>query len=312
MTQQEYLRISTLQMYYFIEVASCNSFTNAAQHLYTTQSTLSKTISSLEKTLDVQLFIRNHKRLYLTEAGQHLYKKWRLLLTDIEKSVDECRILQGGYAHSLSIGVLDSHNSEKITSPIIRKFMRENPNVNISVNAYPAQEIRKHLISGNLDLAFTVLYDIEQLDADAFDSIILNICNHSVCMLPANPLTDKEFLEVSDLKNCQFVSISPLYTPSYCGMIEDLCKQHGFQPHFIRYTTNAISLPYNLIGENDIFICDRNFREYQNPSLHFLQFRPLIHTNSGVIAAWKKDNAKKELKRLIEKISEEKKSRMGL
>lgn len=307
MSQQEYLRINTLQMHYFIEVASCNSFTNAAQHLYTTQSTLSKTISALEKTLDIQLFIRNHKQLYLTEAGQHLYQKWKLLLTDIEKSVEECRILQGGYAHSLSIGVLDSHNPEKISSPVIRQFMKENPHVNLSITAYPAQEIRKHLISGNLDLAFTVLYDMEQLDADAFDSIVINTCPHSVCMLPQNPLTDREFLEVSDLKDSKFVSISPLYTPSYSGMIEDLCRQNGFQPHFARYTTNAISLPYNLIHENDVFICDRNFREYQNPSLQFLQFRPLIHTTSGIIAVWKKDNEKQALKKFVEQINDEKK-----
>ncbi|MCD7865068.1 MAG: LysR family transcriptional regulator [Clostridiales bacterium] len=104
MSQREYLRISTLQMHYFIEVASCGSFTSASQHLYTTQSTLSKTISALEKNLDVQLFIRSHKRLYLTEAGRHLYEKWKKILSELEHSVEESRILQGGHADYQSAG----------------------------------------------------------------------------------------------------------------------------------------------------------------------------------------------------------------
>ena len=53
MYQQNYLHISMQQIYYFIEVMECCSFSIAAQNLYTTQSTLSKSVSALEQTLDV-------------------------------------------------------------------------------------------------------------------------------------------------------------------------------------------------------------------------------------------------------------------
>ncbi len=299
MSQRAYLRISTLQMHYFIEVASCGSFTSASQHLYTTQSTLSKTISALEKNLDVQLFIRSHKRLYLTEAGRHLYEKWKKILSELEHSVEESRILQGGHADTLTIGILDSYDPKRTLNPILHRFFQEYPQSNISVSACPAQEIRKQLITGNLDVAFTVLYDLEQLSEESFDSAVIGECDHSVAMLSVNPLAKKEYLHVSELKDCDFVGISPLYTPSYCGMIKDLCASHGFEPHFVRYTENAISLIYNLIHENDVFICDKYYRDYQNPSMQMVQFRPLVHTKSGIAVIWKKNNTKKELLNLI-------------
>ncbi len=300
MSENKYLNISMLQIYYFLEVASCNSFTNAAQHLYTTQSTLSKNISSLEKALDVQLFIRNSNRLFLTEAGQYLYQNWQNMLNDLEKEVAECRVLQGGHVNSFTIGVLDSYDWEKVSFPIVHRFVRKYPNINISTVACEAQEIRKGLISGNLDLAFTVLYDLEQLDSEEFSSVIINRCPHSVCMLPENPLCEKELLEVSDLKNSNFVDISPLHTPSHSGMVRDLCQKYGFAPRFVRFTTNALSLPSNLINKEDIFICDRYFRGYQNPSFQSLQYRPLINTASGVAIIWKKNNQKDMLKDFVE------------
>ncbi|MCD8364521.1 MAG: LysR family transcriptional regulator [Clostridiales bacterium] len=306
MPEQQYLRINLLQMQYFLEIASCSSFTKAAQLLYTTQSTLSKTISALEQTLDVQLFIRNKKQVVLTEAGLHLYRRWSVILQDMEKSMDECRILQGGHNRYLAIGILDSQNGEKITAPVLRRFLELYPQTSISVSACEPQEIRKSLLEDNLDLAITVLYDMEQLDSHPFDFVITNECCHSVCMLKDNPLAKREELAVSDLRNSLFVGISPLYTPSYCGMLEELCGKYGFSPRFIRYAANALSQPYNLIGKNDIFICDSNYREYKNPSMPILEFRPLIDTHSGVAVVWKRDNTKKELRQFTDLIREQK------
>ena len=97
MEPKEYPKINMLQIHYFLKVAEKGSFTSAAKQLYTTQSTLSKTIISIEQTLGLTLFIRSHKRLILTDAGKHLYKKWKQVLEDFDHSVEECRILQSGY-----------------------------------------------------------------------------------------------------------------------------------------------------------------------------------------------------------------------
>ncbi len=55
---------------YFLEVARLRSFTKAAQSMFITQPTISKTIKSLEDELGVALFDRIGKRIELTDAGK--------------------------------------------------------------------------------------------------------------------------------------------------------------------------------------------------------------------------------------------------
>lgn len=263
MGKKEYPKINMLQIHYFLKVAEKGSFTSAAKQLYTTQSTLSKTIISIEQTLGLTLFIRSHKRLMLTDAGKHLYKKWKQVLEDFDHSVEECRILQSGYQSMLSIGMLDSHDPEKFALPQIRNFMRHKPDVYLSIHSNPVEAIRSEVLTGHLDLGYTVLYDVEQLQTEELDYCVINICPHNVGMLSKNPLAKEELIEIKDLAKYKFVSISPLYTPSYNGMIDDLCHQAGFEPDYVRYTNNATSLPFNLMSEQDIFLCDRNFRDMQ-------------------------------------------------
>ena len=54
---------------YFLEVARQQSFTKAAEVLYITQPTISKTVKSLEEELGVTLLDRYGKQVQLTDAG---------------------------------------------------------------------------------------------------------------------------------------------------------------------------------------------------------------------------------------------------
>ena len=59
---------------YFRYVAKYKNITSAAQHLYISQSTLSRQIMALEEEVGVKLFERNNKQMSLTPAGQIFYE----------------------------------------------------------------------------------------------------------------------------------------------------------------------------------------------------------------------------------------------
>lgn len=292
MYNKEYININIAHMYYFLEVVECGSLTNAAQHLYTTQSNLSKCIAAIEQTLEVQLFVRNKKKLYLTEAGQYLYNSWKEALYIIEQSIAECRILGGGNLSSLTIGILGTHKPGDFLLPTIREYAQKYPKVQINVEAYPEQEIRKKLINGSLDIVFTVLHDIVQLGAEYFDYQVILSCPHSVFMLKDSDLAAYDEIEVEQLKEYEFISISPLHTPGYHSMLLSLCRQHGFEPNVKRYTASGISLTYNLKSVKEVFLCDEFYRD---SSSNEICRKPLRGTKSGVVAAWRNDNRKPEL-----------------
>ena len=76
------------QLEAFVEVAEGGSFSKAAKNLFLTQPTISAHISSLEKELDVRLFVRNTKEVNLSEDGQLLYRYARQIV-DLEKQIEE-------------------------------------------------------------------------------------------------------------------------------------------------------------------------------------------------------------------------------
>lgn len=54
---------------YFLTVAKEQSFTKAAEQLYITQPTLSRQMAAFEEDLGITLFIRNGKKISLTDEG---------------------------------------------------------------------------------------------------------------------------------------------------------------------------------------------------------------------------------------------------
>lgn len=295
------INVSIAQMRYFIVVVESNSITRAARLLNMTQSAISKNIISLEDYLGIQLFIRDKKRLILTDAGSYLYKQWVSVISEIDKSIDDARILQGGYANSINIGILSTHKPDAYIYPIIDVFKHINSKININVEDYPSEEIRTRLINGEIDFGFNVLYDLEELGGFYFSSKEIRSCPLAVGMLRNCPLAKKEKIEVKDLKEYNFVSISARYTTSYYRMIKSLCFKAGFQPNITMYTNNALSQLLNLRSEKDIFIMDKFYSHYDNP---YFVWKPLENTHSGVIACWKNDNKKKGVKDFIDAIDE--------
>lgn len=289
--------ISLGQIKYFIEIVECNSFTKAAEHLHISQSTISKNLASLETMLGLILFIREKKAIHLTPAGRYLYENWKQLIHQVDMHIQDAFQIQLCNSRSLSVGTLDSFNPDSFIFPAIENFKKQHQTIGIRVENSPAQDITRMLLENELDVAFTILYDIEQLEKDQFEYIVLGECPHMVCMLKSNPLASKDKLYVKDLASSNFIGISPLQTPSYISMLMKLCKPYGFTPNFTCYTASANSLALNLVTDKDIFICDKFFRDF---SSKHLCTKPLENTKSGFVIAWKKDNENNLAKLFVE------------
>ena len=76
------------QLEAFVRVTEKKSFSKAAKELYLTQPTVSAHISSLEKELDVRLFVRNTKEVGLSDEGRKLYDYARQIV-ELERKIEE-------------------------------------------------------------------------------------------------------------------------------------------------------------------------------------------------------------------------------
>lgn len=95
------------QIKYFVTVIDCNSFTEAAERLFISQSAISQQIQALEKELGVQLIVRQNRRFSLTPAGEYFYNRGKGLLDEADEL---CRCFtQPGAHRSHSEGGLVRH-----------------------------------------------------------------------------------------------------------------------------------------------------------------------------------------------------------
>ncbi len=288
--------VSLGQMMYFVKTAEFRNITMAAEYFNLTQPTLTKKIQSLESQLDLQLFIRTNKIISLTPAGQYLYDNWKQNVSQIEEQIQYAHVLQNGQSKSLVLACLDSFRPEYFFMPIINHFSSKYPDVHTRIESDAAQEIRLMLIRGEVDVIFSILYDFEGKDEDQIQWKRYDRSTHCVCMRKDNPLAQKETLFVSDLKNSDFICISPHVLPEYSQMIMQLCKEYGFVPNITKYVASAHSLTLNINSPNDIFICGDYYADL-NTSDNVIV--PLENTENGFVVAWRKDNKKKILKQFL-------------
>jgi len=68
------------QIKYFLAVVNCNSFIEAAEQCFISQSAISQQINALEDDLGVQILKREKRKLSLTAAGEYLYQNGAALL----------------------------------------------------------------------------------------------------------------------------------------------------------------------------------------------------------------------------------------
>ncbi len=289
--------ISIGQLQCFILTAKFNSFTRAAEQLHITQSTVSKSIISIENMMGLQLFVRKGNRIRLTPAGKYVYEHLQDLGTDVEKTLYAASVIQTGMKKNISIACLDSYRPDTVVIPVVDYFKAKHPDIKVAVETMPAQDVRTALINDDADIVFTVLYDIEELGSEPFESVLLAKCPHCAFMLKTNPLAKRKSIRFEDLKQSEFISISPLKTPSYSSAIIRLCEEHGFHPNVSYFTQGASSLAFNLTTDNEVFIADRFFKDYDNPMLVPM---PLKDTKSGLVMGYRSKSENPSTRLFIE------------
>ena len=82
-----------LQLKYFLTIAELNNISRAAEELYVSQPSLSRSISRLEEDLGFELFIRTKNTVKLSPAGKAYYEYVKKALELLECGILEARKL---------------------------------------------------------------------------------------------------------------------------------------------------------------------------------------------------------------------------
>jgi LysR family glycine cleavage system transcriptional activator len=109
------------------------SFTKAGEELFLTQSAVSRQIKELEDQLGVPLFVRRHRALALTEAGQQFYASAAQVLSTMRSATERLRV-QSGKRRPLSVTTTHSFAALWLI-PRLAGFTRDHPGVDVRITA---------------------------------------------------------------------------------------------------------------------------------------------------------------------------------
>ncbi|WP_194435568.1 LysR family transcriptional regulator [Vibrio fluminensis] len=136
----------------FCQLADDKNFRVASQHLYITQSALTKKIQRLEEQLKVSLFDRGRHGAELTPMGKVLLPEAKRVLKGFESFQRLATFVAEGTSGHLNIGFGISSFHE--APNYIAKFKQDCPNVHVTLNDYPSHQLVEELQLGNLQLGF--------------------------------------------------------------------------------------------------------------------------------------------------------------
>jgi len=98
--------VTLRQLQYMIAVGEELNFRKAAERCHVSQPSLSAQVAELERTLGVQLFERDRRKVRLTRAGRALIERGRTVLTSLEDFVTTSRLYTDPFVGILRIGVI--------------------------------------------------------------------------------------------------------------------------------------------------------------------------------------------------------------
>ena len=119
---------------YFVAVAEELNFTRAAVRLHMAQPPLSTQIRLLEEDLGVQLFVREKRRVYLTQAGRDLLVRARSILAAADQAKTAAQLAASGETGELHLGYTPSAMFTEVLPGAIRRFQNRMPHVQLHLH----------------------------------------------------------------------------------------------------------------------------------------------------------------------------------
>ncbi len=184
-----------LQLKYFQTVAKFQHMTKAADELYISQPSLSKTISQLENELGINLFDRRGKKIYINEYGKTFLKNVDKIFSLLDDSKKELKDLANCETGTINLVMLVGSS---FLSDILAKFNEIHPNIyfNLIQHISPSNNV-------DFDLSITSSYEPPKSD----NCITLLTEEIGIAVPKTHRLANKLSINLKDLENENFIRL---------------------------------------------------------------------------------------------------------
>ena len=274
------------QLKYFQSVVRLNSFSEAAEENFISQSAISQQVQALERELGFQLLERKNRTFALTPAGEYFYQKSLILTADYERMCSEAAKIAKGDRASLKIGYLRCYTGAEFHSALAL-FSEKHPDVEVSVAYGNHEELYDLLRAEEADI---ILNDQRRAFSDEYVNLILTTCRSYIEVSSYSPLAQMERISPTELKN------TPCILVASEGQRETEHEYYhdvvGFRGEFL-YAENLEEARLMVIGRKGFLPVEGTGQAA--PAGTSIVRIPLVRGEEPILrnycAFWKKDNS---------------------
>lgn len=229
---------ANLELYrVFCEVVKYKNISKAAEKMYISQSAVTQSIQKLENILGSNLFFRNKNGVELTEEGKNLYEYIKDsidTMSNAEKVFSSYVNLEKGKIRISAGNVLIN----VLVMPTLIEFMKEYPNIDISITSYSTENSLQMLSNGDLDIVALNLSHMKK-----------TYSNIEILELKPVPIycwfASKSYLEknpIKDIKELENHKIILPNLPTSNDRIDKFCKENNIdlKPSYTIYNSDMI------------------------------------------------------------------------
>lgn len=254
----------------FLCVAEAGSFNKAAEKLYISPPAVIKQINLLEENLDLQLFVRTHRGLVLTKAGQSLYQDTKYIIQYCKDSVTRAKNAMQETENVIRIGTSPMTPAQVLVD-LWPKLQAYCPNIKFQLIPFDNTPENAREILGNLGQNIDVV-------AGIFDETMLNlrqckgleISREPICCAVSvhHRLAQKNSLTVQDLYGENLMLMRRDWSHYVDLLRDDLWKNHP-QIHIVDFDFYDVAALNQCENNNCVLMAVENWR-YVHPLLKIL------------------------------------------
>lgn len=287
------------ELRYFLAVAREGSITLASESLNITQPGLSKVIMNMEDEIGKKLFIRENRKITLTEDGILLRKRAQEIIDLFDKTEEEFyKNSNEEFSGDIYIGGGETEGMRFI-SKSIKKLHEKYPNIHYHLYSGNAEDVKEKLDKGLLD--FGIL--IEPTDIKKYDFLRLPIFDTwGILMKKDDTLSNLDFITPKDIFSLPLLS-------SRQALVKDEIS------NWLGRDFNNLNIigTYNLIYNASLMVeegigyalcLDKLVYTARDSKLIFKPLKPTIKSN--LVLVWKKYQVfSKAIEKFLEELQNE-------
>ncbi len=238
------MNVTLRQLKAFVLVAEHNSFTKAAEILMLTQSALSGLIKELEQNLDIKLFDRTTRKMYLSDAGQRLLPQAKRVLNEVAVLDEKVAGLKSLHQGHVRLAVSQQLAASAMPQ-FIAKFCATYPNIQVTLTDCSIDEVVQHVENLETDLGIAP----ERHFSDDVEAKVLFESSFYLVLPKGHPLAKRKTIYWEDLLQEKLITLNGPFIKSLQNQLPEEISSHIFNPDFeVNFLSTALGMTRMGLG----------------------------------------------------------------